>query len=61
VKGVVALISFSSCLSFVERKATDLFELILYPDTALKLFIRCGISLVEFLESLIYHLQIVIF
>ena len=31
VKGVVSLISFSSCLSFVQRKAIDLFELILYP------------------------------
>ena len=40
VKGVVSLISFSACLSFVYRKAIDLFELILYPATSLKLFIR---------------------
>jgi hypothetical protein len=48
VKGVVALISFSTCLSFVERKATDLFELILYPTSELKLFIWFRSSLVEF-------------
>jgi hypothetical protein len=39
-KGVVSLIYFSACLSFVYRKAIDLFELILYPATSLKLFIR---------------------
>ena len=49
VKGVVSLISFSACLSFEYRKATDLFELILYPATLLKLFISFGCSLVEFL------------
>jgi hypothetical protein len=53
-KGVVSLISFSACLSFVYRKASDLFELILYPATSLKLFIRFWSSLVEFLGSLIY-------
>jgi hypothetical protein len=36
----------------VYRKAIDLFELILYPATSLKLFIRLRSSLVEF--SLIY-------
>jgi hypothetical protein len=51
VKGVVSLIPFSTCLSFEYRMATVLFELILYPATALKLFISCGSSLVEFLES----------
>jgi hypothetical protein len=54
VKGVVSLISFSACLSFVYRKATDLFELILYPASSLKLFIRLRRSLVEFLGSLMY-------
>jgi hypothetical protein len=39
MKGVVSLISFSACFSFVYRKATDLFELILDPATLLKLFI----------------------
>ena len=34
--------------------ATDLFELILYPATSPKLFIRLRSSLVEFLGSLIY-------
>ena len=53
-KGVVSLISLSAYLSFVQRKAIDLFELILYPATSLKLFIRLRSSLVEFLGSLIY-------
>ena len=35
-------------------KATDLFELILYPTTLLKLFIRFRSSLVELLGSLKY-------
>jgi hypothetical protein len=54
VKGTVSLISFSACLSFVYRKATDLFELIFNPATALKLFIRFRSSLMKFLGSLIY-------
>ena len=54
VKGVVSLISFSACLSFVYRKDIDLFELILYPVTSLKLFIRFSSSLVEFQGSLKY-------
>ena len=54
VKGINSLTSFSACLSFVWRKATDLFQLILYPATALKLFIRFKSSLLEFLGSLIY-------
>jgi hypothetical protein len=53
-KGVVSLISFSACLTFVYRKAIGLFELILYQATSLKLFIRLRSSLVEFLWSLIY-------
>ena len=56
-KGVVSLISFSACLSFVYRKAIDLFELILYPATTLKLFIRFKSSLVEFLGSFIYTIR----
>ena len=51
VKGVISLISFSACLSFDCKKATDLFELILYLVTLLKLFIRFRSSLVEFLGS----------
>jgi hypothetical protein len=46
VKGVIALISFSSFLSFECRKATGLFELILYPATLLDIKFRS--SLVEF-------------
>jgi hypothetical protein len=38
----------------VKRKAIDLFELILYPGTSLKLFIRFRSSLVGFSGSLIY-------
>jgi hypothetical protein len=53
-KGMVSLISFSPCLSFVYRKAIDWFELILYPATTLKLFIRFRSSLVGFLGLLIY-------
>jgi hypothetical protein len=49
VKGVVSLISFSAC-----RKATDLFELILFPATLLKFFIRFRNPLVEFLGTLTY-------
>jgi hypothetical protein len=54
VKGVVSLISFSACLSFEYRKATDLFELFLYLATLLKLFTSYKSSLVEFLGSLMY-------
>jgi len=65
VKCVVSLFSFSPCLSIEEREASGMFELILYPDTLLKLFIRLSNSLVELLGSLkyilSYHLQIVIF
>jgi hypothetical protein len=53
VKGVVSLMSFSACLSF-DKQATDLFELILYQVTLLKLFISFRSSLVEFLGSLKY-------
>jgi hypothetical protein len=34
VMGVDSLISFTACLSFVTRNATDFFELILYPSTS---------------------------
>jgi hypothetical protein len=56
LNAVVSLISFSACLSFVYTKATDLFELILYPATSLKLFIRSSSSLVKFLGSFIYNI-----
>jgi hypothetical protein len=46
VKGVIPLISFSACFSYEYRKATDLFELILYPAKLLKLFISFRSSLV---------------
>jgi hypothetical protein len=48
VKCAVPLISFSFQLSFEQRKATDLFELILYPVTLLKLIIRFRSSMMEF-------------
>jgi hypothetical protein len=52
-KSVVSLISFSPLILYVEN-GSDLFVLFLYPATLLKLLIRCGRSLVEFLELLIY-------
>ena len=54
VKGDVSLISLSVSLFFVYRRATDFFELILYPATVLKVLISCRSSLVEFLGSLTY-------
>ena len=48
VKGDISLISLSISLSFVYRRSTDVFELILYPATSLKVFIRGRTSLVEF-------------
>ena len=48
-KGVISLISVSACLSFEQRKATNLFKLSLYPATLLKLFYSFKSSLVEFL------------
>jgi hypothetical protein len=40
VTGIFSLISFSAYLSFEHSKATDLFELILFLATFLKMFIR---------------------
>ena len=63
LKGVISLISFASYLSFEYRKASDLFEIILYSSILMKLFISCRGSLVEFLghlSILSYHLHIVI-
>jgi hypothetical protein len=60
VKGIIFLISFSMCLYFVKKKAIDLFELILYQATMLKLFISRRHSLLEFLGYLCilsYHLK----
>jgi hypothetical protein len=54
VKCVFSLISFSGCLLFEYRKATDLFQLILYPAILLKLFIRFRSSLVECFVSFKY-------
>ena len=47
VKGDVSLISFSVHISSVYRRATDFFELILYPATLLNVFMSCRSSLVE--------------
>ena len=56
MKGDVYLSSFSSHLSSVYRRATDLLLLllllILYPTTLLMVFITCSSSLVEVLGSL---------
>ena len=48
VKVVVSLISFPALISFVYRRA-DLFELILYSATLLKVFISGRRSLIKFL------------
>ena len=53
-EGVVFPISFSACLSFEYKQATDLLKLILYLATLLKLFISCRISLTKILGSLKY-------
>ena len=52
VKGVLSQVSFAACLSFKQRKATDL--LILYPATLLKLFIIYKCSLMEFFGMIMY-------
>ena len=61
VKGDVSLISLLASLLYVYRRATDFFELILYPSTSLKVFINYRSSLVEFfwghLCTALYHLQ----
>ena len=54
LKGVVSVILFSAHLSFEYRKATELFELILYQATLVKLFMKFRSFLVEFLGSVIY-------
>jgi hypothetical protein len=48
VKGVISLISFSVCLSFVYRKTTDCYVLILYHATSIKVFTSCKSFLVKF-------------
>ena len=48
VRGVVSLISVPAMLSSVYKRATDFFELILYPAALLKLFMSRRSSLVEF-------------
>jgi hypothetical protein len=63
LKGGFSLLSFSASISFVQRRATDFFELILYPATLLKVFISCRSSLVVIwghLCILSYHPQIMI-
>jgi hypothetical protein len=51
---IISKISFSAWLSFEKRKATDWFQLILYPATLLMLFVKFRNSLVKFLWSLKY-------
>ncbi|KAL6040247.1 hypothetical protein STEG23_020323 [Scotinomys teguina] len=45
---------YKSALPSTRSRATDFFELTLYPATLLKVFISCKSSLVEFLGSLKY-------
>lgn len=46
--GLFLFLFFPDHLSFLHRRATDFFELILYWASSLKLFISCMGSLVEF-------------
>ena len=57
VKGDASLISFSTKVSSVYSRAIDIFELILYPATLLRVFISCRSSLVEFfwVTNVDYH------
>jgi hypothetical protein len=55
VKDDVSLISFSVYLSFVFRKTTDFYKLILYPATLLKVFISCRNSGGNFRVTYIYY------
>ena len=66
-KGIVSMISFSAPVEFIYRRATDFlfvcfcfcfsFEVILYPDTLLKLFISYRSFLVELLGLFIYTIM----
>jgi len=51
VKDVISLTPFSAHLFFEYRKITDLFKLLLYPVTLLKLCISCRNSLVGLSRS----------
>jgi hypothetical protein len=48
LKGTLSLISFLGSLSFVYRRVSGLFELVLYLATLLKVFISCRSFVVEF-------------
>lgn len=54
MNGTVSMISFSVHLLVVYRKTAELFQLTVYPDTLLRLFISSGSFLVEFLGLPIY-------
>lgn len=61
MKSTISLVSFSVCLSFVYRKATDFGVLISYPPTLSKAVNSCRRFLLEFLWSISikpYHLQV---
>ena len=58
VKGVISLISFSACLSFEQKKAIDLFEIILYPATLLNFFFNVRSFLVDVLRLLDYKIML---
>lgn len=54
MKGIVSLISFSICLSFLYRRTTDFCDLILHIATLMKVFFSYKSPLVEFLGSPTY-------
>lgn len=53
----VSMIFFSVCLLVVYRKATNFWELFLYPATLLNLFIHFRSSLIEFWGSVKYSIS----
>lgn len=54
VKSAISLIYFSVLLSFLQRRATDIFVLMLYAATLQKMNISYGYSPVKFLGLLMY-------
>ena len=53
-------VSFSVCLWFINRKATDFYVLVLYPDTLLKVFLSYISYLVVSLWSFVYKIWLTV-
>lgn len=56
MKTIISLISFSVCLLFVCKKTIDCFVLILYLNALMKVFVSCGIFLVDSFEYFLYKI-----